>query len=122
MCLCSYMQSVDITRDLSLHRKGVYSMSSQQVVLVTGSKSGFGRRIVETLARQGHRVFASLRDVNGRNASSAKELRDFAQREHLALSLLDLDVTDETSDKHAVQAVIDQAERIDVLVNNAGVT
>lgn len=96
-------------------------MSSQQVILVTGSKSGFGRRIVETLARQGHMVFASLREVDGRNASYAKELRDFAQHEHLALSILDLDVTDEISVKHAVQAVIDQVGHIDVVVNNAGV-
>ncbi|GCF06822.1 SDR family oxidoreductase [Dictyobacter arantiisoli] len=96
-------------------------MSSQQVILVTGSSSGFGRRIVETLARQDHIVFASMRDVNGRNASHANALRDFAQREHLALSVLDLDVTDETSVNQAVQTVIDQAGRIDVVVNNAGV-
>jgi NAD(P)-dependent dehydrogenase (short-subunit alcohol dehydrogenase family) len=96
-------------------------MSSQQVVLVTGSKSGFGRGIVETLARQGHRVFASLRDVNGRNASYANALHDFAQREQLALSVLELDVTDETSVNQAVEAVIEQAGRIDVLVNNAGI-
>jgi NAD(P)-dependent dehydrogenase (short-subunit alcohol dehydrogenase family) len=95
-------------------------MSSQQVILVTGSKSGFGRRFVETLARQGHQVFASLRDVYGRNASYAKELRDFAQREQLALSVLELDVTDETSVNQAVQTVIEQAGRIDVVVNNAG--
>lgn len=97
-------------------------MSSQQVILVTGSKSGFGRGIVETLARQGHRVFASLRDVNGRNASYVKELRDLAQREQLALSVLELDVTNETSVNRAVEAVIEQAGRIDVVVNNAGVS
>ncbi len=96
-------------------------MSSQQVVLVTGSKSGFGRRIVETLARQNHIVFASLRDVNGRNATHANTLRDLAQREQLTLSVLGLDVTDETSIKQAVQAVIDQVGRIDVVVNNAGI-
>lgn len=96
-------------------------MRSQQVVLVTGSKSGFGRRIVETLALQGHRVFASLRDVNGRNAEYANALRDFAQREQLALSVLELDMTDENSVNQAVEAVIEQAGRIDVLVNNAGV-
>lgn len=97
-------------------------MSSQQVVLVTGSKSGFGRGIVETLARQGHRVFASLRDVDGRNAAYANALRDFAQREQLALSVLELDVTNETSANQAVEAVIEQAGHIDVLVNNAGVS
>jgi NAD(P)-dependent dehydrogenase (short-subunit alcohol dehydrogenase family) len=96
-------------------------MSSQQVVLVTGSKSGFGRSIVETLALQGHRVFASLRDVNGRNAAHAHALRDFAQREQLALSVLELDMTDENSVNQAVEAVIEQAGRIDVLVNNAGI-
>ncbi|GAC1403400.1 MAG: SDR family oxidoreductase [Ktedonobacteraceae bacterium] len=95
-------------------------MSSQQVVLVTGSKSGFGRKIVETLARQGHRVFASLRDISGRNAFSAKELRDFAHREQLSLSVLELDVTDENSVNRAVEAVIEQAGSIDVVVNNAG--
>jgi NAD(P)-dependent dehydrogenase (short-subunit alcohol dehydrogenase family) len=95
-------------------------MSSQQVVLVTGSKSGFGRGIAETLARQGHRVFASLRDVDGRNASYAKELHDLAQREQLALSVLELDVTDDTSVNQAVREVIEQAGRIDVVVNNAG--
>ncbi|QBD78925.1 SDR family oxidoreductase [Ktedonosporobacter rubrisoli] len=97
-------------------------MSSQQIVLVTGSNSGFGRRIVETLARQGHRVFASMRAINGRNASAATELRDLAQREHLALSVLNLDVTDEASVKQAVQTVLEQAGRLDVVVNNAGVT
>ncbi len=97
-------------------------MSSRQIVLVTGSGSGFGRRIVETLARQGHRVFATLRDVHERNASHAQALRDLAQGEQLALSVLDLDVTNETSVKQGVQTVIEQAGRIDVLVNNAGVT
>ncbi|GCE21956.1 SDR family oxidoreductase [Dictyobacter kobayashii] len=96
-------------------------MNSQQVVLVTGSKSGFGRRIVETLATQGHRVFASLRDVNGRNAEHANALRDFAQRERLDLSVLELDINDEQSVKQAVETVIEQAGHIDVLVNNAGI-
>jgi NAD(P)-dependent dehydrogenase (short-subunit alcohol dehydrogenase family) len=97
-------------------------MSSQQVILVTGSSSGFGRRIVETLARQGHMVFASMRGINGRNAVHANVLRDFAQREHLSLSVLEFDVTDETSVSQAVQSVVEQAGRIDVLVNNAGIS
>lgn len=95
-------------------------MNSQQVVLVTGSSSGFGRRIVETLARRGQRVFASMRDTTGRNAAHAQALQELAQREQLALSVLDLDVTSDASVDQAVQSMLEQAGRIDVLINNAG--
>ncbi len=37
-----------------------------QTILVTGSTSGFGRLMVETLARQGYRVFAGMRAVQER--------------------------------------------------------
>jgi NAD(P)-dependent dehydrogenase (short-subunit alcohol dehydrogenase family) len=39
-----------------------------QTILVTGGNSGFGRLIVETLARQGANVFVGMRDPGGKNA------------------------------------------------------
>jgi NAD(P)-dependent dehydrogenase (short-subunit alcohol dehydrogenase family) len=106
---------------LDIHMKEIEDMSSQQVVLVTGSSGGFGRRIVETLARKGHHVFASMREATGRNAAQARALQELAQREQLALSVLDLDVTSDASVDQAVQSVLEQAGRIDVLINNAGI-
>src|SRR5215813_4804168 len=97
-------------------------MGTSQVVIVTGSSSGFGRLISETLARQGHTVFASMRDVAGKNADKAAELQAFAEKESLTLDVLDLDVTDDRSVEHAIEQVIAQAGRIDVVVNNAGVS
>ncbi|GHO92685.1 hypothetical protein KSF_027330 [Reticulibacter mediterranei] len=47
-----------------------------QTVLVTGSNSGFGRLVSETLARQGYTVFAGMRGLNGKNARSAAEIRN----------------------------------------------
>lgn len=94
-------------------------MGSTPSVLVTGSSSGLGRQIVETLARRGATVFASMRGIDGKNAQAAAELRDLAAREGLALEPIELDVTDEASIERAVATVIERAGRIDVLINNA---
>jgi NAD(P)-dependent dehydrogenase (short-subunit alcohol dehydrogenase family) len=88
------------------------------VVLITGTSSGFGRLTAETLARRGHRVYAGMREVGGRNARAAGELQALAQHE---LHVIQLDAADETSLDTAVLAVVEAAGRLDVLVNNIGV-
>jgi NAD(P)-dependent dehydrogenase (short-subunit alcohol dehydrogenase family) len=95
-------------------------MDSKQVVLITGSSTGFGRLIAETLARHGHTVFATMRDPEGRNAINSTEIRALAKRESLPLHVLDLDVTDDASVDRAVRSAVEQAGRIDVAINNAG--
>ena len=94
----------------------------EQTILVTGSTSGFGRLTVETLARQGYRVFAGMRAAAGKNAPAAEELRALAQREQLALHIVEIDVTDDASVERAIAAIIETIGRLDVVVNNAGVS
>jgi NAD(P)-dependent dehydrogenase (short-subunit alcohol dehydrogenase family) len=94
----------------------------EQTILVTGSTSGFGRLTVETLARQGYRVFAGMRAAAGKNAPAAEELRTLAQRERLALQIVEIDVTDDASVERAIAVIIETAGRLDVVVNNAGVS
>jgi NAD(P)-dependent dehydrogenase (short-subunit alcohol dehydrogenase family) len=95
-------------------------MNGGKVVLITGTSSGFGRLIAETLARKKYRVFATMRDIKGRNATVAQEIGELAKHESLALQTLELDVTSDSSVEHSVSKVILQCGRIDVLVNNAG--
>lgn len=95
-------------------------MADRQVVLVTGSSTGFGRLISETLARHGHNVFASMRDPAIRNAPNASELRALVGKESLSLHVVDMDVTDEHSVDRAVHSCVEEAGRIDVVINNAG--
>jgi NAD(P)-dependent dehydrogenase (short-subunit alcohol dehydrogenase family) len=95
-------------------------MVTKQVVLVTGASTGFGRLIAETLARQGHTVFATMRDLAGRNASNASEIRELAKKESLSLHLVELDVADEASAERAARDCVQQAGRIDAVINNAG--
>jgi len=95
-------------------------MSSKQVILITGSSTGFGRLFAESLARKGHTVFASMRDPQGKNAKNAADLLALAERESLAIHIVELDVTSDASVENAVRSVIAQSGRIDVAINNAG--
>ena len=95
-------------------------MNSKQVVLITGSSTGFGRLFTETLARKGHTVFATMRDPGGRNAKNAGEIRALAEKDSLPIHVLEMDVTDDASVERAVDAAIAKAGRIDVAINNAG--
>src|SRR5260221_1123984 len=90
-------------------------------ILVTGSSTGFGRLTVETLARQGHAVLAGIRDIAGKNQTIRDELRALAEKEHLALDLVELDVTNDSAVDAAVQHLVTATGRLDVVVNNAGV-
>src|SRR6202140_206033 len=95
-------------------------MNSKQVVLITGSSTGFGRLFADPLARKGHTVFATMRDPAGRNAKNAAEIRALAEKDSLPIHVLELDVTNDASVERAVDAVVAKAGRIDVAINNAG--
>lgn len=51
---------------------------AQQVVLVTGAGSGIGRAITLSLARAGHRIYASMRDPRQRNRGRSDALQQIA--------------------------------------------
>lgn len=93
---------------------------SQKVILITGASSGFGRLTAEALARAGHTVYASMRDVAGRNAGNAAELAETSAREGIDLRALELDVQSEASANAAAERIRAECGRIDVVVHNAG--
>ena len=92
-------------------------MSNSKIILITGASSGFGRLTAEALARAGHIVYASMRDVAGRNAKNAAELAAIPGSD---LRPIELDVQSEASTEAAVAKIIAESGRIDVLVHNAG--
>ncbi len=90
------------------------------VVLVTGSSSGFGELTSRLLATHGHRVYASMRGAATRNADAARRMTDWARDAHLALSVIEMDVTSDTSVCEAVDHILTAEGALDVAVNNAG--
>ena len=85
-------------------------MQASRVILVTGSSTGLGRLAAETLARRGHRVFASMRGATGSNAAAATELTAVAEQERIGLEVVELDVTSEPSVAAAVATIIEREE------------
>jgi len=89
-------------------------------VLITGSSTGFGRDAAERLARRGHQVVATMRDIDGRNHTHRTALETIAASERVSLKVLELDVTDEPSVQNAVASAVAEFGRLDVVINNAG--
>ena len=87
-----------------------------KVVLVTGSSSGFGELTTHSLSKAGYTVYATMRNVNGKNSAKAAELGALN-----GVNILDLDVTNQNSIESAVNTILSKEEKIDVLVNNAGI-
>ncbi|MFF2912350.1 SDR family oxidoreductase [Paenibacillus sp. NPDC057934] len=92
----------------------------KSVVLVTGASTGIGNLSARTLATAGHIVYASMRDVEGRNAPRAKELHDYAAENGLSLKALELDVLSQESADRAVQVIVKEQGVLDVVMHNAG--
>jgi NAD(P)-dependent dehydrogenase (short-subunit alcohol dehydrogenase family) len=97
-------------------------MPIQEVVLITGCSTGFGREAAEAIAKKGYTVFASMRGCSGKNAGHKLALEELANRENLALFVQDLDVTSDESVQSAVDAIVKHSGRIDVVINNAGIS
>ncbi|MCA8105586.1 oxidoreductase [Burkholderia sp. BCCIQ04A] len=84
-------------------------MSNSTVVVVTGVSSGIGRVAAERFAGRGCRVFGTVRSI-ARTAPVA------------GVELIEMDVRDDASVRSGIRTIIDRAARIDVLVNNAGMS
>ncbi|MGI0074779.1 MAG: SDR family oxidoreductase [Nitrosotalea sp.] len=86
-----------------------------KVALVTGSSSGIGFETALALAREGYHTYATMRDVK-----KGDKILDIAKKENLNIKVIELDVNNEGTIKKAVEGIINEKKRIDVLVNNAG--
>ena len=81
----------------------------KKVILLTGASSGIGYQTAESLAKEGHIVYGAAR-----RTEKMETLKQFGVKP------IYLDVTDEENIKSAIDTIIRNEGRIDVLINNAG--
>jgi NAD(P)-dependent dehydrogenase (short-subunit alcohol dehydrogenase family) len=90
-------------------------MNGQKVAVITGSSSGIGLESALILGRNGYNTYATMRSLD-----KDTSIKAVVQNEGLPIRVVQLDVTDDTSVKNAIDHIISEAGRIDLLVNNAG--
>jgi NAD(P)-dependent dehydrogenase (short-subunit alcohol dehydrogenase family) len=90
-------------------------MRNQKTALVTGANKGIGFEVARQLARQGFRVFLGARNEEAGRAAADKLGSDGT------VTFLKIDISDAKSIRTAAEELTKQIERLDVLVNNAGI-
>lgn len=93
--------------------------TSSQTVLISGAGSGMGLHTAQTLIRQGYSVYAGIRDPETRNKERTEGLRAYAAEHGKQVTVVDMDIHVEESCQRAVDKVIADQGRIDVVIHNA---
>lgn len=88
----------------------------KEIALITGANKGLGFETAKELAKKGFKVILGARDER-RGKKAAEALK----KEGLDVEFLQLDVNDSESIRKAVASIEAKYEKLDVLVNNAGV-
>jgi NAD(P)-dependent dehydrogenase (short-subunit alcohol dehydrogenase family) len=92
----------------------------KKVIVITGASSGFGELTAHELAKAGHVVYASMRESKGRNAPQVDAAKKFAAENKVDLRTIELDVASQESVNSAIQHIVSQTGRLDVVIHNAG--
>ncbi|GMQ62814.1 3-oxoacyl-ACP reductase FabG [Vallitalea maricola] len=91
---------------------------NNQVIVVTGGNRGIGKAIVRAFAKEGGKVFF----IFSKNMDAAETLVEQVRDEGFFCEMLKCNIGNEKECEHAVSSIIKQTGKIDVLINNAGIT
>ena len=88
---------------------------TEQIALISGCSSGIGFATAVEMARNGFFVYATMRDLE-----KSEHLKNIVNAESLSVSILQMDVGKQETIDAAIEKILQEKGRIDVLVNNAG--
>lgn len=90
----------------------------KQIAIVTGASRGIGREIAKTLTRAGIQVVANY----NKSEQKAKELKEELKNENMDIDIFKADVSKREEAKALVTYTLNKYGKIDVLINNAGIS
>ncbi|MEO1654760.1 MAG: SDR family oxidoreductase [Bacteroidota bacterium] len=88
-----------------------------KVVIITGASSGIGKALAFEFGRQGAQVV-----ITGRNSEKLEATTQSLTQEGIQLQAIVADVSKEVDNQRMIQETVDRFGKIDVLINNAGIS
>ena len=90
----------------------------EKVVIITGASRGIGREIAKRLAKKGLKVIANY----NKSEKKAEKLKFELGQEKISIDIVKADVSKREDVKKLVKYTLDKYNKIDVLINNAGIS
>ena len=90
----------------------------QKVAIITGASRGIGREIAKTLAREEIIVIANY----NKSEDKAKKLQQELKNENIDIDIFKADVSNREEARNLVQYTLNKYGKIDILINNAGIS
>ncbi len=90
----------------------------EKIVIITGASRGIGREIAKRLAKKGLKVIANY----NKSEEAAKELKSELKQEGIKIDIVKADVSKREEAKKLAKYALDKYGKIDVLINNAGIS
>jgi NAD(P)-dependent dehydrogenase (short-subunit alcohol dehydrogenase family) len=93
----------------------------QRIALVTGANKGIGFEVARQLARRNFRVFIGARNEKAGQAAVQKLNKEGEKEDYGEITFIKIDVSKPDSIRRAAEEFSRSTDRLDVLVNNAGI-
>lgn len=90
----------------------------EKIAIVTGASKGIGREIAKTLAKKGIKVIANY----NKSEEEAKKLKEELKEENIDIDIFKADVSKRVEIRSLVKYTLDNYKKIDILINNAGIS
>lgn len=89
-----------------------------KVIIVTGASRGIGREIAKEFAKKGYRVIANY----NKSFESARDLKEELHKQCIEIDIFKADVSKREEVKELIKFVLNKYKKIDILINNAGIS
>ncbi|VEN57281.1 unnamed protein product [Callosobruchus maculatus] len=113
---------ISIVSAIRIYMGGTRCESSGRIdgknIIITGGASGIGLETTKELAKRGANIILAIRNAE-KGAKAIEEIKKFHQKAKVTMKILDM--SEFSSIRCFAQQIIDEYEKIDILINNAGI-